>query len=150
MNAASRGEGAATDPSLAAGIKAIHREAQGVLGLDIIRREDMPDVIGAAVAGDARALMLFRAVCTTLERIKAAPTADPLLCASCPKALNDGNFAVVVASPTDGHPAHGLALCVCTGCATSVPDITTKAAALLRSVWPDLRSVTIGGATGHA
>ncbi len=135
---------------LADGIRAVHQEAGGVLGLDIVRRRDARDLVVSAAAGDTHAAMVLRAVKDTLAKIQSAPRRRPMLCVCCPRSLLKHDFAVVLASPEREDRQQGLALAVCTTCATSVPEITAKVAVALREIWPDLRQVTITNEAGHA
>lgn len=136
--------------TLEEGVNALHQEAGGLLGVEVIRHGDAMALILASAAGDARASLLLRALGETLEKIRTAPRRSTMLCASCSRPLSDGKFAVVVAMPEIDHPAHGLTLAVCTRCATTIPAITEKAATTLREIWPDLRRISISSTAGHA
>lgn len=121
-----------------------------MLGLDIVRGNDALDLITSAAAGDTHALVVLRAVSDTIAKIQSAPRRRPMLCACCPRSLLKHDFAVAIASPEREDRQQGLALAVCTTCATSIPDITAKVAVALRKIWPDLRQVTINSEAGHA
>lgn len=139
----------ATQRRLEEGVKAIQQEAGGVLGIDVIRQEDTAEIIACAASGDDWALTLLKALGSALTNIDNAPHRSLMLCASCSRPLKGGRFAVAVVTPGSESSEQALALAVCTQCATTVPAITAKAAGTLRSIWPDLRHVTIG-AGGHA
>jgi hypothetical protein len=143
-------EGVSARSRLADGIKAIQQEADGVLGIDVVRQRDMLDLIMCCASGDANALTLLRAVNDTLTNIGNAPRRRPMLCGCCPRSLLDGDFAVVIASPERDDRKQALALAICTACAVTVPAITAKAAEVLRKIWPDLRHIEISATGGHA
>lgn len=133
----------APDPAWAASIRRVHHDARGVLALDVVQRADMPDVLIAALAGDADALQLARQVNDTLRRIQDAPVHDPMQCACCCAPLRGGKFAVVVASPEANPDARAaLALAICTRCGPTPGARNAAAQRALRCIWPDLRPVT--------
>ncbi len=133
------------------GIGVIHREADGVLVVDVVRRQDCPELLLAALGGDLHSMNLLWSVYLSLDNIAKAPRNRPMLCGSCPRPLNgDADFAIVIAAPENADRTKALGMAICTGCAATVPAITAKAAEALRKIWPDLRHVEVSAAVGHA
>ena len=121
----------------------IHREAAGLMHLDVVLREDMPAMVAAAARGAVEAAELFQRVNAALADILSAPEGAPKLCAACPKPLADGRYSLALAIPACDAPSNALALAVCHDCAVAREDVRAKAIEALRRLWPDARPVTI-------
>ena len=133
---------------LADGIARFQSEAGGMMELIVVRPIDAIDVMADALAGDSRAVCVLKAIEQAADAIRTAPRRLPMLCAACPRPLRGSGYSFGVALPDTDHPKHGLALAVCTRCATERRDIETKVTAALRRVFPDLRPVTVTHAAG--
>ena len=133
---------------LAKGIARFQSEAGGMMELIVVRPPDAIDVMADALAGDSRAVCIMQAIEQAADAIRTAPRRLPMLCAACPRPLRGSGYSFGVALPDTDHPKHGLALAVCTRCATERRDIETKVTAALRRVFPDLRPVTVTHAAG--
>ena len=124
-------------------MEAIHREAAGLMHLDVVMREDMPAMVAAAARGNPEAAELFQRVNTALLDILNAPVVAPKLCAVCPRPLAGGRYSLALAIPACDAPSNALALAVCHDCAGAREDVREKAIEALRHLWPDARPVTI-------
>lgn len=133
---------------LAEGLARFQSEAGGVMELVVVRPTDAVDILADVLAGDNQAVRLMRMLDQAATAIRSAAGRLPMLCASCPRPLKGGRYSFGIALPACDSPAHGLALAVCTRCATERGDIQTKATAALRRVFPDLRPVTVTHAAG--
>lgn len=129
--------------ALAKGIAHFQSEAGGLMELVVVRPVDAIDVMADALAGDSRAVCVLKAIEQAADAIRNAPRRLPMLCASCPRPLRGSGYAFAVGLPDTDRPTHGLALAVCTRCATERGDIQAKATAALRRVFPDLRPVAV-------
>ena len=134
--------------SLAEGIARFQSEAGGIMELVVVRPADAVDILADVLAGDDQAIRLMRMLDQADTAIRSAPRRLPMLCASCPRPLKRGRYAFGIALPASDNPTHGLALAVCTRCATDRGDVQAKATAALRRVFPDLRPVTVTHAAG--
>jgi hypothetical protein len=124
-------------------LMAIHREAGGVLALNIIRPGDALNLVAASLEGGSEASRLLRAVCDTVARIESAPRRKPMLCGNCPRPLRGSGFVICVAVPDRDSPTNGLAFALCEYCSRDDAALVEKASSALRTVWPDLRAVEI-------
>lgn len=147
-NGVSRRDDARPSNPLNDGVRDIQSEAGGVIELAIVRPIDAPELIGFALASDADAVRLVRAIAETQSHIAAAPKRKPVLCASCPRPLRKHAHSVVLALPACDDPTKALCTAVCVGCATTRDEITAKAAKALRSIWPDLRQIVVTDRVG--
>lgn len=134
--------------ALAEGLAHFQSEAGGVMELVVVRPIDAAGVMLDALAGDTRAANVVKAIDRAADAIRDAPRRLPMLCASCPRPLKGGRYSFGIALPMSENPTHGLALAVCTRCATERGEIQAKATAALRRVFPDLRSVAVTHAAG--
>jgi hypothetical protein len=126
------------------GIETVHREAAGVLDLIIVRPEEILLLSLSRMSGDQRANATAIAVTDAICGInEAAKTSAPKLCGSCPRELTDNCYAVVVAMPQRDAPSAAIVMAICHGCATTEAGIREKATEAFRSVWPDLRPITV-------
>ncbi len=124
-------------------LMSIHREANGVLALNIVRPGDSLNLVAASLEGDSEASRLPRAVCDTVGKIENAPRKKPMLCGCCPRALRGSGFVICVAIPDRDSPTNGLAFALCEYCSRDDAALVEKASSALRTVWPDLRPVTV-------
>jgi len=133
------------------GIRAVHEEAAGVLTMLVIRQSEALELMTDALQGDAEAARLLTLISKTAKRIDVAKrTRSPMLCVSCPRPLLDTKFAFVVAGPAGSDAVNHIAVAVCRKCGRSTADITRKATAGLRRLWPDLRPISVHPTAGHA
>jgi len=129
--------------ALQEGIERVSDEASGLLTLQVIQRADMPALVLDALAGSNEAVQLLRLTRDTLANIQAAPRRKPMLCGTCPRALRDGQFSVIIARPACDDPTQGLALAICTKCGPDYATVTAKATIALSRIWPDVRPVEV-------
>ncbi len=125
------------------GIRQVHVEAGGLLELQVVQRADMSALILDALAGSDEAAQLLRLTQDTLAKIKAAPRREPMLCGACPRALQGGRFAIIIAKPSCDDPTQGIAMAICTRCGPNLPGIQAAARTALQRIWPDLRPVVV-------
>jgi hypothetical protein len=125
------------------GLMAIHREAAGMLALNIVRPGDALNLVVASLEGDPEATRLLRAVRDTVARVESAPKRKPMLCGCCPRALRGSGFVICVAIPDRDSPTNGLAFALCEHCSRDDTALVGKASSALRTIWPDLRPVTV-------
>lgn len=131
-------------------VKRLHVEAGGLLNLDVVRRSDMPRLLGAALAGDADAADLVRLVSDALRSIEDAAAAESKQCACCAGELPTKRFALVIARPAVDDPQQGMVLAICPRCGATPGGIKAAATQALRSIWPDVREVQITNPGGRA
>jgi hypothetical protein len=124
-------------------LMAIHHEAAGVLALNIVRPGDALNLVVASLEGDREATRLLRAVCDTVARVESAPKRKPMLCGCCPRALRGSGFVICVAIPDRDSPTNGLAFALCEHCSRDDTALGEKASSALRTIWPDLRPITV-------
>lgn len=127
----------------AKGIEELHKEASGVLAVQVVQQADMAELLGYVLAGDPEAIRVLSVVRDALRRIQDAPRNRPMLCASCPKPLRNGAYAIIAAFPAHNDAARGMGLAVCRSCGTTDDAIQRKALEGLRRIWPDVRPVTV-------
>ena len=135
-------KGGADDPNpFVAAVHAIRAESGGMLDLIAVRPIDLAFVVAGAAAGDTDALRVLTVLDNAVRRISAAPRRSPARCASCARPLlSTTAYNLCVVEPSRKNPTSSLAVAVCPRCATTPQEITAKAAAALRAVWPDLSS----------
>jgi hypothetical protein len=126
-----------------AGFEAVHREAAGLLTLDIIRPERFVELVLASMSGDDAAARLVESAVKTVSRIEKAPRREPKLCGCCPKKLRGTGFVICVANPAVDSPSGSIAFALCERCSSDDAAVRDNAAKALRRVWPDLRPVTV-------
>jgi hypothetical protein len=132
-------------------LMAIHHEAAGVLALNIIRPGDALNLVVASLEGGREATRLLRAVCDIVARVESAPRKKPMLCGCCPRPLRGSGFVICVAVPDRDSPTNGLAFALCEHCSRDDTALLGKASSALRTIWPDLRPITITNPVGgHA
>jgi hypothetical protein len=140
----------ALSDALSDGIEAVEREANGVIGIDVVRPQDFEELISCAKSGDEASIRLLCNASKTIDWIRAATAADPIRCGCCPRKLKETPYSVVIAAAQFGAPESGLVAGICVECATSVSEVLTCAAQLLRTIWADFRPITISRTEGHA
>lgn len=129
-----------SDP-LKVALHRIHEQAAGAVALEVVRRQDLPELMGHALAGEPDAHRILQLVSGGLARIQNAPARKPMLCATCPQPLRDGRYAIIACFPLRDDAAEGMTLAICHRCATTVPGIKAKAVQALRRFWPGGRLV---------
>ncbi len=134
--------------TLAEAVGRIHEQARGLLAVHVIRRDDMPHMIAAAISGDAEAAQLLVEVNTMLARIIAAPADAPMECGCCGTALAGGRFAFVIASADTANPEAGVGMAICRRCGTTLGAIKAAALKALRGFWPDGRFIEVTHSDG--
>ncbi len=126
------------------GMQQAHAEAAGIFDVFVIGPESGPELLAAAILGDAHAAALLRAVTHAARQIDAAPRRKPALCLCCPRPIRDAAGTVfVVAEPhtDDASTAIGAALC---GRCAAHSDLTAKVVdGFRRHLWPDARPVRV-------
>jgi len=127
----------------AASVRRIHDEAAGAITLSIVMVDDMPALRGFAAAGDPQACQIVQAIHQSLIGIIQAPRGQRRECAACTRPLRGGRFNFAIAIPHRDSPSAGLALAICTACATTTDAVQEKAMAALAPIWRDLRPITI-------
>jgi len=140
---------AAERKTFRAGVKAMAAEVRGAIKLTTVRPIDFALMLADVDRGRTEHLGLMRMVSDTIGRAHRAAQSEPMLCAACPAPLA-GSFAVVVAHAARITPKNGLAMGVCTSCGTDLDSIEAAALKGLRSIWPDLKPLTIHEQVGHA
>ena len=133
----------ANNTALRAHMQQVHTEAAGVMYFDVVRRRDMPRMLGAALAGDVEAAHLFRLVQQALDGIAGAAPGQERLCATCPRKLTGNRFAIVVATPACDDPTAGFALGICHRCGHTTPALKAQAMRAFKKFWPDARPLTV-------
>jgi hypothetical protein len=131
-------------PSVAvANFEAVHREAAGLLTLNVIRPERFLGLVLASMSGDAEAARLVQSAVDTVARIERAPRREPKLCGCCPRILRKSKFVICVAYPAVDSPETGIAFALCERCSGDDAVVRDNASKALRAVWPDLRPITV-------
>ena len=123
--------------------RCVTTESGGVLNVDIVRPIDFLNLVTAALTGDAAAARLVRTAGDAVIGFGFMPPDQPALCACCPRPLLSGSYSVAVVTPACDAPGQGLALGICTACATQPDDLLAKAWEGLTRIWPDLRPVAV-------
>ena len=132
-----------------ASIRAIGQQADGILAVEIVRQEDLPDIVASVMLGNIDAGRLLEAVVGALDHINAAPRSRPCLCSCCPRPLRKrSHFTLAVAMPERSDASHYLALAVCARCGRTNTEIKPKVTSALQKLWPDLREVAISHPQG--
>ncbi len=130
------------------GIQQVNGEAGGLLTLQVIQCADMPALVLDTLAGSDEAVHLLHLTRDTLAGIQAAPRRKPMLCGSCPRALRNGRFAIIIARPACDDPTQGIAMAICSSCGPDHDAIQAKATVALTRIWPNVRPVTITHSNG--
>ena len=130
------------------GIQQVHAEAGGMLTLQVIQRADMSALVLDALAGSDEAVQLLRLTRDTLTNIEAAPRRKPMLCGSCPRALRNGQYSIIIARPACDDATQGIAMAVCGRCGPDLAAIQAAAHVALKRIWPDLRPITVTHSQG--
>lgn len=141
---------AARPGTLAEGVRQMHHEAAGLLGIHVVQQVDVPRLLLDALAGDEIAMMLLNQVNDCTQRIQAAPAERRTQCGCCGSDLQGSKYAVVIATPEIPEPSTGLAMAICTRCGTTRGAIRAAAIRALRLLWPDVRPVSIHDKAGRA
>lgn len=136
--------------TLAEGVRQMHVEAAGLLGVNIVRQADVPRLLLDSLTGDEAATMLLQQVSDCIQRIQEAPADRRTQCGCCGSDLHSSKFSIVIASPEIPDPSAGLAMAICFRCGTTVGAIRAAAIRALKLLWPDLRPVTITHTGGNA
>lgn len=132
-------------------VRAISKEAAGAIRMEIVQPADVPELMLAALGGNAEAASVMRWVSQTAAGIEAGHSSPkPMLCASCPRPLRPGRCALVIVIPARDDASLGMTLAVCRHCATTRDQVKRKATVGLRRIWPDLRSVDVHPTAGRA
>jgi len=132
--------------NIEAGIMRVHREAAGVLAVEVVRYSDIPPLLFAAAGGDASAERTIGILGGFLDGVGRARRGNSILCATCRHALKRSKFACVIVRPFRDDRSEGLCLGVCARCVPhgSVADIEAKGLAFLKRVWPESRILDPG------
>ncbi len=134
-----------------ASVRRVQDDAAGAVTLTVVMIEDMPMLRGLAGADEPQAHQIVQAVRQSLIGIVQAPRGQRRECAACTRPLKGGKFNFAIAIPHRDDPSAGLALAICTKCATTADAVQKKAMAALGPVWRDLRPVAVTHpAGGHA
>jgi hypothetical protein len=133
-------------PDTEASVQGLHAQAGGVLRHDLIG--DVPGLVRATLAGNARALQYLRALDEFWRRVgERRDAADALLCITCDRKLTEASCgAVDIVTAERADPATAMLFGVCKACcAARANDAAAILAAILevlpRGVWPDLRQI---------
>ncbi len=134
-----------------ASVRHVQDEAAGAVALTVVMVTDMPVLRSLAEAGDPQACQIVQAVQQSLVGIVRAPRGQRRECAACARPLKGGKFNFAIAIPHRDDPSAGLALAICTRCATTRAAVQEKAMAALAPIWRNLRPVAVTHpAGGHA
>ena len=129
--------------ALLAGVEAVTAESGGMMEVAVVRPSDVPVLLGEALAGSEDAAMLLRLYGDTSARIdKAAGAGTPMLCVSCPRALQKG-YSVAAALPRRDNPHHAVAVAVCPRCGPDRAAIEAKAMQGFAKIWTGLRPIQL-------
>lgn len=132
----------ATDASetLERGIRLVHEEAGGVLSVTVLMPEDLPEMLAHAILGNPEAAQIAALTRRFMTRIRPAPHRS-MLCATCPRPLRPGKFAIGFANAYRDDPAQALAFGLCRHCAPDHKAALAAAHRALRGFWPDARLI---------
>lgn len=132
-------------------MQSVNDEAAGILRLEVFQPSDLPDLVLAALAGDAEAGGFARAINTALGNIARAPRRRPALCGSCPRPVRRNTaFTIVIAVPDRDEPSNAVTLAICSRCGVTHDDVRNRAVEALRRIWPDGRLIQVAHPAGHA
>jgi len=141
---------AAIERGAEASMQELHAEAAGVLRVQMIVPADMPGLLLAALAGDARASDYLRLLDRFWRRAgERLDAADAVLCTTCDRVLTEATCGLVSAVTAErDDPTTALVLGVCTTCCAAHGDDPAAAgeavvAVLRRGVWPELRPIAL-------
>ncbi len=126
-------------------IQRLHDDSGGFLNIMVVQSNDIGAVVGMAQSGDALAERIARAVAEMMTVVGQGSRRTPVLCTSCWKPLRRSRFAVVIASPDHCGPSAVITMAICNRplCGPTGEAIQRQAAAALRRIWPDARSVAL-------
>ena len=117
-------------------------EGGGMIAFDAVRACDLPMLLGETLGGSQEARMPLQAVEHALNKIKEAPPRRPMLCASCPRPVRDGDkSAVVVLRGAAADACQAITMVVCRRCGPTPGAIKAAAAVGIRRFFPDARAV---------
>lgn len=115
-------------------------EGGGMIVFDAVRVRDVPLLFAEALGGNQEARMILQAVEHALVKIKEAPQRRPMLCASCPRPVRNGDkFAVAVLRGATEQPSQAITLAVCLRCGPTPGAIKAAATVGVRRFFPDAR-----------
>lgn len=127
---------------LQAGVEKLAAESGGLLTMDAVRTCDLPHLLTDALFGDAEAQALVKPVMHVMSKVASAPKRRPMLCASCPRPLREGDkFAAVVVRGAVDDPTRAITMAVCRRCGPTLGAIKAAAAVGLRGVFPEARDL---------
>lgn len=132
-----------TRDALAEGIRCVHAEAQGVLRVWFIRRDDAARLAIASLFGDEWATGLLRATMTCAAQVMKMRRKKPSLCLVCPRAVRSlEGVLFCLAVPEIDNPEQALGSVVCARCASN-PELSGRAVEAYRRIWPDIRGIEV-------
>lgn len=135
--------------ALQRGVERLAVESGGLVKFIGIQKRDEPVLVADVLNGCPEAQRVLRAVVHARSKIAGAPKRRPMLCATCPKPLRDGDkYAVVVVFGAVDDPSEALTMAVCNRCGPTPGAINAAAAVGLRSIFPDARTVEPTHKTG--
>lgn len=130
----------------------VHREAEGMLQVEIIRPVDAPGLMAAARAGDSDALRLLNLVPGTCTHIETAPAESPATCLTCERLLaGRTDYSVLIAIPAGSRDPSMVVGCgICPVCATKPADLIRCAEIGMQRIYPGCRHLVVHPDGGRA
>ncbi len=123
----------------------LNRNAAGLLFVASIMRSEISLMLLEAQAGNRDAAMMRGAVNALLIGAAYAGDSDPARCGGCRRPIRRGdqdlNFAMISGREPEAPPSMGVV--VCTACGPTPDAVLDVAIAALRTVWPDVRHITV-------
>jgi hypothetical protein len=111
----------------------LNDEGGGLQHARLVRPDDVPEMLAAALLGDRTAGSMLRAVSESIDRITRAPRSRPVLCAACPAPIRSPTgttFGVLL--PAVDAPRTVLAFALCPQCIAAAS--ADPGAALLKAI----------------
>ena len=112
-----------------ASVQHVQDEAAGAITLTTVLLADMPGLRRLAGSGDTQACQIVHFVREALVGIVQAPRGQRRECAACTRPLKGGKFNFAIAISHRDDPSAGLALAICTRCATTADAVRKEATA---------------------
>jgi hypothetical protein len=127
--------------SLKAGVEQVHAESAGVLDIYVFKPEQVDELIGATLFGDAAAGRLAGLAASTVVKICSAPRKSPAICMCCDRpARRWGTICLVLPHRSDPTSAIGSGLC--SQCAAMPAEsLDAQIQIAMKQIWPAARVI---------
>jgi hypothetical protein len=128
--------------TFAEGVDQLNRESDGLLRVEVIRKEDHSALAFAFLAGDRVAAARVKALLASQRFIQGMAKKKPALCLTCPNSVTDPDATLALIVAANDAATVGICSALCAHCSTgSAAAVLKRAADGYQAAWPGLRCV---------